>query len=96
MCKQGKTLETTIGNMLVEDKLFFLVRFACPFLGGITDYYQPDFHETWWKGVVWAKEEPTTGPESRGRSTNLVSLSLTLRDRAFGLGRGLYTIQVPF
>lgn len=36
-----------------------------------------NFHETWWKGIVWVKEEPITfwsGLESHGRYMNYFSL----------------------
>lgn len=41
-----------------------------------------DVHETWWKGVTWAKEEPIkiwSGSKSWGGHTNYFSLLLTLR-----------------
>ena len=44
----------------------------------------PDFHETWWKGVAWAKEEPITFWSGY---TNYFSLSLTLRERTWLLWR---------
>ena len=45
--------------------------------------------------VTGAKEEPITfrsTSESQGGSTNCFSLSLTLRDKALGLGRGLHRL----
>lgn len=53
--------------------------------------YQPNFHETWWKGASRAKEETIKfwcGYKSRCGSTTDFSLSLTLQETVFGLGEG--------
>lgn len=42
---------------------------VCCLSAGKRKDYLPSFHETWWKGIICAKEEPTTfasGSESQG------------------------------
>jgi len=64
------------------------VMFSVPFVclsAGLRKNGRPVCHETWWKGVAWAKEEPVqfwSGSESWGGWTNHFSLLLTLRDRS--------------
>lgn len=55
--------------------------------------YQTEFCETWWNGGTWAKEELTKScrrSESQRSSWNLVFLTLTMRDMAFGFGGSLH------
>lgn len=68
------------------------MRSVCLSKQDIAITYQPDFHETLWESVACAMEETIqlrSDSESQGGSTNVVLLSLMLRETAFGLGRGL-------
>lgn len=52
---------------------------------GLWKNYLPDFHETWWKSVASAKEEPITfwsRSETWGSHTNYFSLLFTVPDRS--------------
>ena len=52
--------------------------------------YWADFHETGWRGVAWAKEEPIMFWSG---SRNSLTRSLTLRDKEFGLGGDLRSLS---
>ena len=56
-------------------KVMLFVDWFVRLSAGLRKKHMPDFHETWWKGVAWAEEEPLIF-WSGCKSTNCSSLSL--------------------
>lgn len=87
---RSEQLKTKWLHILSTSKeVMFSVCLLVELSAGLWENCWPDYHETWWRGVARAKEEPTTfwiGSESRDRYTHYFSFSLSLRDKAFGLG----------
>lgn len=68
-------------RLLFQFGLFIVGLFVC-LSAGLWKNYMCDFHETWWKGVARTKKLPIklwSESESWGRTTNYLSLRLTLR-----------------